>query len=99
MTKRSAEHPAARQKNGLEIARDETMGGGVIQEPRVLNVHGCSPIHFYRHDGARIGQIIDPKLEIRKKLETQRTPNEDIYRKRYTCILDLRPIWAQDPLK
>ena len=89
MTKRRAEHPVTGQENGLEIARDESIGGWVIQKPSVLNAHGCSPIHFYRHNVTRIGQIIDPKLEIREKLETQTNPNEDIYRKSHLAYWTL----------
>jgi hypothetical protein len=64
----------AGQKNGLEIARHKRMGGWVIQEARVLDAHGYLPIHCYKHGVALIGQIRNPKLEIRNKLETRTKP-------------------------
>src|SRR5262245_43257958 len=83
MTKRSAEHPVARQENGLEIARDETMGGGVIQEPRVLNAHGCSPIPFLSTRWGSYRPNHRSELEIRENSKLNEPPMK-IYTERVT---------------
>jgi hypothetical protein len=53
----------AGQEDSLEIARDKSMSGWVIQEARILDAHGCLPIHCYQHRVALIGQIRNVKLD------------------------------------